>query len=159
MGRSRVSGAQVRMNYLQNKWISLIFRLFLGAMFMYASLDKINDPETFSGDIRAYQIVPFGLENSVAIILPWLELLIGIGLVIGVMVDGSALISMGLLVVFIIAISSAILRGYNIECGCGLKEGEVVGTQKLLENTIFFLMGLFIVNRPSTLYEIFPKSD
>ena len=159
MGRSWVSGAQVRMNYLQNKWISLIFRLFLGAMFMYASLDKINAPETFSGDIRAYQIIPFGLENSVAIILPWLELLIGIGLVIGVMVDGSALISMGLLVVFIIAISSAILRGYNIECGCGLKEGEVVGTQKLLENTIFFLMGLFIVNRPSTLYEIFPKSD
>ena len=159
MGRSWVSGAQVRMNYLQNKWISLVFRLFLGAMFMYASLDKINYPETFSGDIRAYQIVPFGLENSVAIILPWLELLIGIGLVIGVMVDGSALISMGLLVVFIIAISSAILRGYNIECGCGLKEGEVVGTQKLLENTIFFLMGLFIVNRPSTLYEIFPKSD
>ena len=159
MGRSWVSGAQVRMNYLQNKWISLVFRLFLGAMFMYASLDKINDPETFSGDIRAYQIVPFGLENSVAIILPWLELLIGIGLVIGVMVDGSALISMGLLVVFIIAISSAILQGINIECGCGLKEGEVVGTQKLLENTIFFLMGLFIVNRPSTLYEIFPKSD
>ena len=159
MGRSWVSSAQVRMNYLQNKWISLIFRLFLGAMFMYASLDKINAPETFSGDIRAYQIIPFGLENSVAIILPWLELLIGIGLVIGVMVDGSALISMGLLVVFIIAISSAILRGINIECGCGLKEGEVVGTQKLLENTIFFLMGLFIVNRPSTLYEIFPKSD
>ena len=159
MGRSWVSGVQVRMNYLQNKWISLVFRLFLGAMFMYASLDKINAPETFSDDIRAYQIVPFGLENSVAIILPWLELLIGIGLVIGVMVDGSALISMGLLVVFIIAISSAILRGYNIECGCGLKEGEVVGTQKLLENTIFFLMGLFIVNRPSTLYEIFPKSD
>ena len=159
MGRSWVSGAQVRMNYLQNKWIALVFRLFLGAMFMYASLDKINAPETFSGDIRAYQIIPFGLENSVAIILPWLELLIGIGLVIGVMVDGSALISMGLLVVFIIAISSAILRGYNIECGCGLKEGEVVGTQKLLENTIFFLMGLFIVNRHSTLYEIFPKSD
>ena len=159
MGRSWVSGVQVRMNYLQNKWIALVFRLFLGAMFMYASLDKINAPETFSGDIRAYQIVPFGLENSVAIILPWLELLIGIGLVIGVMVDGSALISMGLLVVFIIAISSAILRGYNIECGCGLKEGEVVGTQKLLENTIFFLMGLFIINRPSTLYEIFPKSD
>ena len=159
MGRSWVSGAQGRMNYLQNKWIALVFRLFLGAMFMYASLDKINAPETFSGDIRAYQIIPFGLENSVAIILPWLELLIGIGLVIGVMVDGSALISMGLLVVFIIAISSAILRGYNIECGCGLKEGEVVGTQKLLENTIFFLMGLFIINRPSTLYEVFPKSD
>ena len=159
MGKSRISGGQVKMNLLQNKWIILIFRLSLGAMFIYVSLDKINDPVTFSGDIRAYQIVPFGFENSLAIILPWLELLTGIGLVIGVMVDGAALISMGLLVVFIIAISSAILRGFNIECGCGLKEGEIVGTQKLLENTIFFLMGLCIINRTSPKYEIFPKSD
>ena len=159
MGRSRISGGQVKMNLLQNKWIILIFRLSLGAMFIYASLDKINDPITFSSGIRAYQIVPFGFENSLAIILPWLELLTGIGLVIGVMVDGAALISMGLLVVFIIAISSAILRGFNIECGCGLKEGEIVGTQKLLENTIFFLMGLCIINRASPKYEIFPKSD
>ena len=147
------------MKFLQNKWIVLIFRLSLGAMFIYASMDKINDPRTFSGDIRAYQIVPFGFENFLAIILPWLELLTGLGLVIGVMVEGAALISMGLLVVFIIAISSAILRGFNIECGCGLKEGEIVGTQKLLENTIFFLMGLCIINRAPPKYEIFPKSD
>ncbi len=147
------------MKFLQNKWIVLIFRLSLGAMFIYASMDKINDPRTFSGDIRAYQIVPFGFEHFLAIILPWLELLTGLGLVIGVMVEGAALISMGLLVVFIIAISSAILRGFNIECGCGLKEGEIVGAQKILENTIFFLMGLCIINRTSPKYEIFPKSD
>ena len=147
------------MNFLQNKWIVLIFRLSLGVMFIYASMDKINDPRTFSNDIRAYQIVPFGFENLLAIILPWLELLTGLGLVIGVMVDGAALISMGLLVVFIIAISSAILRGFNIECGCGLKEGEIVGAQKILENTIFFLIGLCIINRTSPKYEIFPKSD
>jgi len=147
------------MNFLQNKWIVLIFRLSLGVMFIYASMDKINDPRTFSSDIRAYQIVPFGFENLLAIILPWLELLTGLGLVIGVMVDGAALISMGMLVMFIIAISSAILRGFNIECGCGLKEGEIVGAQKILENTIFFLIGLCIINRTAPKYEIFPKSD
>jgi uncharacterized membrane protein YphA (DoxX/SURF4 family) len=147
------------MNFLQNKWIVLIFRLSLGVMFIYASMDKINDPRTFSNDIRAYQIVPFGFENLLAIILPWLELLTGLGLVIGIMVDGAALISMGMLVMFIIAISSAILRGFNIECGCGLKEGEIVGAQKILENTIFFLIGLCIINRTSPKYEIFPKSD
>ena len=147
------------MNSLKNKWIILIFRLSLGAMFIYVSMDKINDPSTFSDDIRAYQIVPFGFENFLAIILPWLELLTGLGLVIGVMVDGAALLSMGMLVVFIIAISSAILRGFNIECGCGLKEGEIVGAQKILENTISFLMGLCIINRTSHKYEIFPNSD
>ena len=147
------------MNLLQNKWIILIFRLSLGAIFIYVSFDKINDPVTFSSEITAYQIVPFGFENFLAIILPWVELLTGICLVIGAMVDGAALISMGLLVVFIIAISSAILRGFNIECGCGLKEGEIVGAQKLLENTILFLIGLCIINRGPRKYEIFPNSD
>lgn len=144
---------------LQNSIFILVIRLILGVLFLYASIDKITEPQSFARSIDNYHIIPFGMENTMAIILPWLELLIGLGLVIGCMVDGAALMSMGLLVVFIIAISSAILRGYNIECGCGLKEGELVGTQKLLENSILFLMGLFIMNRPSTLFEIFPKSD
>ena len=50
MGGSRISGGQGKMNLLQNKWIVLVFRLTLGAMFIYASLDKINDPVTFSDD-------------------------------------------------------------------------------------------------------------
>ncbi|MDP6685146.1 MAG: MauE/DoxX family redox-associated membrane protein [Candidatus Marinimicrobia bacterium] len=146
-------------NLLQNPIFILVIRLFLGALFIFASLDKIADPQSFARSIDNYHIIPFGLENSVAVILPWLELLIGLGLVVGCMVDGAAIISMSLLVIFIVAISSAILRGYNIDCGCGLKEGELVGTQKLLENTILFLMGWVILNRPSPLYEIFPKSD
>ena len=144
---------------IQNSLFILVIRLILGVLFLYAGIDKITEPQSFARSIDNYHIIPFGMENTMAIILPWLELLIGLGLVIGCMVDGAALMPMGLLVVFIIAISSAILRGYNIECGCGLKEGELVGTQKLLENSILFLMGLFIMNRPSTLFEIFPKSD
>lgn len=146
-------------NLLQNPIFILVIRLFLGALFIFASLDKIADPQSFARSIDNYHIIPFGLENSVAVILPWLELLIGLGLVVGCMVDGAAIISMSLLVIFIVAISSAILRGYNIDCGCGLKEGELVGTQKLLENTILFLMGWVILNRPSPFLEIFPKSD
>lgn len=158
MGRKRIRNRKMK-SIIQNSLFILVIRLILGVLFLYAGIDKITEPQSFARSIDNYHIIPFGMENTMAIILPWLELLIGLGLVIGCMVDGAALMSMGLLVVFIIAISSAILRGYNIECGCGLKEGELVGTQKLLENSILFLMGLFIMNRPSTLFEIFPKSD
>jgi hypothetical protein len=51
------------------------------------------------------------------------------------------------------------LRGFNIECGCGLKEGELVGTNKLLENSILFILGLILLNRTSNPFEIFPKSN
>ena len=143
----------------QNPILILMIRLFLGGLFIYTSLDKITDPQSFSRDISNYHIIPFGLENSMAVILPWLELFIGLGLILGCLVDGAALVSMSLLVIFIVAIGSAILRGYNIECGCGLKEGEVVGTQKLLENTILFLLGFLILKRSKKKYEIFPNTD
>ena len=123
------------------------------------SIDKIINPHEFAKNISHYHLVPFGLENIISIFIPWLELIIGLGLIAGFMVDGSVVLSMSLLVMFIVAISSAILRGYNIDCGCGLKEGELVGTQKLLENSLLFISGLLILNRKYRNFEIFTKSD
>ncbi len=144
---------------IKNPIVIIILRLILGGIFIYASIDKIANPHEFAKNISHYHLVPFGLENTIAIFLPWLELIIGVGLIAGFMVDGSVVLSMSLLVMFIVAISSAILRGYNIDCGCGLKEGELVGTQKLLENSLLFISGLLILNRKYRNFEIFTKSD
>ena len=144
---------------IENPIVIIILRLILGGIFIYASIDKIANPHEFAKNISHYHLVPFGLENIISIFLPWLELIIGVGLIVGFMVDGSVVLSMSLLVMFIVAISSAILRGYNIDCGCGLKEGELVGTQKLLENSLLFISGLLILNRKYRNFEIFTKSD
>ena len=95
-------------------WLILVIRILLGIIFLYASYDKIMDPGKFARSIANYHIVPFGLENSIAIILPWLELFIGVGLIAGIMVDGAAGITGSLLVIFILLILLAILRGFNI---------------------------------------------
>ena len=102
---------------------------------------------------------PFGLENTVAIILPWLEFFIGTGMIIGIMVNGSIIISSCLLLLFNILIAQAILRGFNIECGCGLKDGQMVGIEKILEN--FILIGFaYILNlRDKKIFELFPKTN
>ena len=136
----------------------IIIRIILGSIFVYASYDKILDPGKFSRDIANYQIVPFGLENSIAIILPWLELLIGFGLIAGIMVDGSAVISGGLLMIFIVFILQAILRGFNIECGCGLKEGEMVGWSKILENIVFLGASYLVFQQKNRILEFYPKT-
>ena len=137
----------------------LIIRLLLGVMWVWASLDKIQNPAQFSRDIANYHVMPFGLENLSAIVVPWLELLIGIGLIIGVMVDGAALISFSLMLLFIVLISQAILRGFNIECGCGLKEGQLVGWEKILENIVFLGASYLVLIRPKNLLELFPKTS
>ena len=136
----------------------IIIRVILGCIFVYASYDKILDQGKFARDIANYHIVPFGLENSIAIILPWLELLIGFGLIAGIMVDGSAVISGGLLMIFIVFILQAILRGFNIECGCGLKEGEMVGWSKILENIVFLGASYLVFQQKNRILEFYPKT-
>ncbi len=136
----------------------IIIRVILGSIFVYASYNKILDPGKFARGIANYHIVPFGLENSIAIILPWLELLIGFGLIAGIMVDGSAVISGGLLMIFIVFILQAILRGFNIECGCGLKEGEMVGWSKILENIVFLGASYLVFQQKNRILEFYPKT-
>lgn len=142
-----------------NKYLTLFFRIVVGAIFLWASIDKIIDPAKFARDISNYHIVPLGLENTIALILPWLEFFIGTGLILGVMVDGSIIISSVLLITFNIMIAQAMARGFNIDCGCGLKEGQLVGFEKLIENFIFIIFSYFVYVRKEKILEFFPKTE
>ena len=133
-------------------------RLVLGIVFIYASYDKILDPSKFARDISNYHFVPFGLENTVAIILPWLELFIGIGIVLGIYIDGNTLLSAFLLLLFNFLIFQAMVRGFNIECGCGLKEGELVGWRKLIENFTLFGGACLILLAKKRGFEFYPRT-
>ena len=139
-------------------WLIIFLRILLGIIFIYASYDKILDPGKFARDITNYHIIPMGFENLIALIIPWLELFIGIGLIAGFMVDGASIISGGLMVIFILFILQATLRGFNIECGCGLKDGEMVGWNKILENLVFLGASFFVFQRQKKLFELFPKT-
>ena len=137
--------------------VILIARMLIGGILIYSSFEKFIDPSGFADAINNYHIIPFGLENSSAIILPWIELIIGICLILGVFIDGAAVIVIIIMVVFIIAITYAILSGYNIECGCGLKPGEMVGIQKIIEDFTCLILALMILKRPKHRFELYPK--
>ena len=142
-----------------NRYLIVVIRIVLGSVFLWASFDKIIDPAKFARSIANYHVLPFGIENTIAIVLPWLELFIGSGLILGVMVDGSIVITSVLLVLFNLMISQAILRGFNIECGCGLKEGQLVGIEKILENFVFHGAAYTLYIRETKILEIFPKTN
>ena len=142
-----------------NRFLIVVIRIVLGSVFLWASFDKIIDPAKFARSIANYHVLPFGIENTIAIVLPWLELFIGSGLILGVMVDGSIVITSVLLVLFNLMISQAILRGFNIECGCGLKEGQLVGIEKILENFVYLGGAYILYMRDMKILEIFPKTN
>lgn len=95
-----------------------VLRLFMGAVFLYASYDKILNPEAFAKAVYNYQILPDIAVNLAALLLPWLEFLLGTCLVAGVWLPGATLISTGLMTLFIGVLSFNLMRGLDIHCGC-----------------------------------------
>ena len=104
--------------------IAFVLRLFLGGLLVYASHDKLFDPQPFANAVDNYQILPYSLVNLAAIVLPWIEMVTGLCLIAGVFAPGAGLVATGMFAVFTVALVSAVLRGLNINCGCfSLEEG------------------------------------
>jgi len=76
--------AQVLKRWLVHPWVGLLLRIYLGGLFIYASMYKINYPGEFAETIASYQLLPFWAVNVTALIMPWVELVIGVLLVLGV---------------------------------------------------------------------------
>ncbi len=98
--------------------MTVISRVVVGVTFIYASLYKINDPADFAKSIYYYHLVPGDLINLMALILPWIELLCGLALILGLFYNGAVVLANVMIFTFIFALSTAIARGIDVECGC-----------------------------------------
>ncbi len=134
---------------ISSPYLTTLFRTMVGLVFIYASIDKIADPAYFAGSIQNYQLAPDIFINMAAIILPWLELLCGLLLLIGVWHRPASLIITFLMIVFIIAISSAIFRGLDIECGC-YGSGISADWKRIVEDFFLLAFSLQILFYPES---------
>ena len=99
-------------------YLVLLGRLIVSAAFILAALPKIQDPAAFATWVEGYRIVTGNLAMWIALVLPWLELVAGLGLLIPQIRRGSNLIIALLLIVFTVLHASAWARGLDINCGC-----------------------------------------
>ena len=105
-------------NLINNKLFVLLCRIILGTVFIYASIDKIFNPEAFAAIISNYKLLPDFFIYTPALFLPWIELVAGSFLIAGIFVRGSSFLLNGLLIVFILAITINLIRGLSFDCGC-----------------------------------------
>ena len=117
----RIHGDTVMRNLSTNVsvgWGLLVLRLGLAAVFLAAAVPKITAPVSFAVAVSNYKMLPPWGVNAVALVLPWLELLVGLCLAIGIWRRACALVMAVLMVVFMIGFASATARGLDIACGC-----------------------------------------
>jgi uncharacterized membrane protein YphA (DoxX/SURF4 family) len=106
------------LSLLSSPWLTIRVQIALGAIFVAAALPKIVDPPSFAHMIYNYKLVPAPLLNLMALTMPWLELLCGLALILGIWKDTARTIIGVMLVAFIVAISVNLARGNAIDCGC-----------------------------------------
>lgn len=93
-------------------------RLILAGVFIFASIDKILHPQAFAQVVFDYQVLTGSLINLVALILPWLELLVGGSLLMNRWMSGAASIVAILMSIFVSLMFFNLARGLDISCGC-----------------------------------------
>lgn len=106
------------MQWLAHPWLTVRVQIALGVIFVAAALPKIVDPPSFAHMIYNYKLMPWAVIKPMALLMPWIELLCGLALILGIWKGTARTIIAALLVTFIIAISINLLRGNAIDCGC-----------------------------------------
>jgi len=133
------------MKILKSRRFLILLRLIVGGIFIWAAVTKIADPLSFAQNIRNYRLVGQTLSFATAIILPWLELIAGICLIVGVFPRSSALLVSGLLVFFIILVTVTILRGIDVDCGCFGTFSRKADLWLILEDSLWLAMSLVLL--------------
>lgn len=123
---------------LSHPWLTVRVQIALGVIFILAALPKIVDPPSFAHMVYNYRLVPGAFINVIALVLPWLELLCGLGLVLGIW-KGTCRTIIGLmLAAFVVAIAINLARGNAIDCGCfdvsaaGKSRGERLADMRMV---------------------------
>ena len=149
-------------NNLTNKygnWFGLLARLTLGGVLFAAGWLKIFTPAKSQMAVRAYEVLPIVIANFLGLVLPWLEIGVGVLLILGIAVRLSAIIGGALMVLFIIAISQAGIRGLSIDCGCfggggTVEPGKTKYLAEIARDTGLALLALYLIRYPVTRFAL-----
>ncbi len=129
----------------RDKLLPIALRWILGGVFIVAGVPKILQPGEFAVAISNYRLLPHEWINLVAITLPWIEVIAGLMLIVGAWVRASAVVVLGMMVMFVTVIAYALARGLNIECGCfGTVAGRKIGLMSLATDAALLGMSVWL---------------
>ena len=132
-----------------HRWLLLPVRVYLGGVFLTACYHKLLDPRSFALDVATYQFLPLFSINLFALILPWVELLAGVMLVVGLRVRAAALLTGGMMLAFMVALGWALHLGLDMSCGCfasqAATQGDTISWHTMLRDGGWLLLSLYIL--------------
>ncbi len=142
--------------YYLYDYIYLLSRIGLGIVFLAASYGKIPHITEFQKNVASYHILPSAIVPAFAFILPWVELLCGLYLILGLFQKYTAISVFFLLIIFIIAITYALLTNQPVSgCGCfSQTPTERIGWVDDIRDIFFLLLTIVVLKGKHTFLSI-----
>ncbi|MGN9808296.1 MauE/DoxX family redox-associated membrane protein [Micromonospora sp. BQ11] len=141
-------------------WLGVAARLGLATVWLVAGATKVGDLAASGRAVNAYQVMPYDLATVIGAALPFVELALGVLLLLGLATRLTAGISAALLVVFVAGIASAWTRGLAIDCGCFGSGGQLAEGQapsylpEILRDLGFLALAGFLLIWPRTPFSV-----
>jgi uncharacterized membrane protein YphA (DoxX/SURF4 family) len=141
-------------------WLGTAARLGLATVWLVAGATKVGDLAASGRAVNAYQVMPYDLATVIGAALPFVELALGVLLLLGLATRLAAGVSAALLVVFIAGIASAWTRGLAIDCGCFGSGGQLAEGQapsylpEILRDLGFLALAGFLLIWPRTPFSV-----
>jgi uncharacterized membrane protein YphA (DoxX/SURF4 family) len=129
---------------ISSQYLSFLLRYYLGFLFITSGISKISYPSGFAETLVSYQIVPYWSVNFFAIALPWVELVCGVFLIIGLRTRAVAVIISILLVTFATGLLINLIRGASIYCGCFSNAGDRINWWDIPRDLLWLLFAIQI---------------
>jgi uncharacterized membrane protein YphA (DoxX/SURF4 family) len=140
-------------------WLTLIARLILGGVLLAAGALKIGSLQKSAMAVRSYELLPVPLANFLGYTLPWIEIGVGLLLIVGVLVRISGLIGAVTMLAFIIAIGQAWARGLSIDCGCfggggAIDPEDTKYLSEIIRDIGLLLLGIYLYFYPKGRFSV-----
>ncbi len=113
--------------------VQLLLRLVLGGLLVLSGISKLADRPGFRAAVAQYDLLPEAWERPFAKSLPWLEIALGVMLLLGFGTVAAAWLALPLFLSFGLAIGVNLARGRRFDCHCfGSLHSESIGWPALL---------------------------
>jgi uncharacterized membrane protein YphA (DoxX/SURF4 family) len=110
--------ARTSWEIFRNRYISFVFRIGLGVVFIVSGAGKLSEGAAFVDQVEESNILPHALASAYGHALPYVEIAIGALLILGLLTRFVAFIGGLAALSFIIGNSTRLHRGLYGECGC-----------------------------------------
>lgn len=131
----------------RNRYLSFVFRIVAGGTLVFSGITKIMAGSAFVEDVEKYELLPEALIDIFAATLPWVEIVVGVLLILGLLSRIAAGVGTLTVLSFIIANSVVLYGGLNLECGCFAGVAELDTRQALIIDCVLLIMNLQILIR------------